>query len=281
VKQTLTALAVLGLLLGALGSNDSKPDDTTFQFPDVEPDPEPLRLLGPAGEQFTFLKTGATTDGSFVLAIADTPPGAGPLPHVHRNTDEWFYIAEGTVQMQMGSRAYPAGEVPGKNAPRAVLHTMNANRGTLLYGPRNVIHGYKNIGDKPAKIITVWAPDKGVTDYFKAVAQPLPDPDNPPPINPKNQALFVSEAPRFGIDQSAAFDQYIEKVDGKFPHIDSNKEALVKLLSKNTKAPAVTPLPSEQGTGTVYIWVAAALGLVLLLACLILLRKKLFPGNAP
>jgi mannose-6-phosphate isomerase-like protein (cupin superfamily) len=260
------------------------PDDTTFQFPDVVPDREPLRLLGPAGEKFTFLKTGATTDGSFVLAIADTPPGAGPLPHVHRYSDEWWYIAEGTAQMQMGTGNYPEGKVPGKNAPRDVLHTLTAKKGTLVYGPRYMIHGYKNIGDKPAKIVTVWAPDKGVTDYFKAVAQPLPDPDNPPPINEKNKALFVSEAPRFGIDQSASFDQYIEKVDDKFPHTESNKEALLKLLSKYTKAPAApaaAPATGEQGAGTVSIWVAVALGLTLLVACLFLLRKKQVPGKGP
>jgi mannose-6-phosphate isomerase-like protein (cupin superfamily) len=237
VKKTLTALAALGFLLAALGSKDPKPDDTPFRFPDIEPDPKPLRLLGPAGEKFTFVKTGATTSGSFVIALADTPPGAGPLPHVHRCTDEWFYIAEGTVQMQMGSRTLAVGEIPGKNAPREVLHRMTANKGTLLFGPRNIIHGYRNVGDKRAVIVTVWAPDKGVTDYFRAVAQPLPDPDNPPPINPKNQELFVSEAPRFGIDQSAAFDQYIEKVDDKFPHMESNKEGLLKLLSKYTRRP--------------------------------------------
>lgn len=79
----------------------------SFKFPDVKPDPNPLRILTPAKEQFTFIKTGATTCHQYTMVEAIIPPGAGPLPHIHHFTDEWFYFPEGGITLGMSMEASP------------------------------------------------------------------------------------------------------------------------------------------------------------------------------
>ena len=91
---------------------------------------------------------------------------------------------------------------------------------SLFYGPRYYVHGFINNSKKPQKLIFIWTPDDaktGITNYFKEVGQPLPDPANPPAIDPKNKALFISQAPKYGINQSSDFSQYVSSTDYKFP----------------------------------------------------------------
>lgn len=57
-----------------------------YKLPKFEAIAKPRRVLGPAGEHFTFLRTGADTDGQFTIAKAIIPPrgGADP-PRAHLN----------------------------------------------------------------------------------------------------------------------------------------------------------------------------------------------------
>ncbi len=242
VKMKSTVFCVTSSLLFALVMN-SRAQAVGFNLPQVSPDQNPLQLLGPAGEEFTFQKTGETTGGRYTLADILLPAGAGPLPHIHHNQDEWFYVESGTVQLEMGENAYSnLNIIPGINAPKEHLHTINATPGTLIYGPRYHVHGYTNVGTTPAKLLNIWTPS-GMENYFKEVAQPLPDPSNPPAINPENKALFVSEAPKYGINQSSSFGQYVDTVDNNLPldmAMDNHADQLVALLS-----PDVQPVPES------------------------------------
>lgn len=203
---------------------------TNLPFPDIEPDPNPLQIQGPAGELFTFIKTSATTNGRYTLAEALVPPGAGPLPHIHRKENEWFYFPDGNVQLQMGDSFYPEGSIPGTNAPRDTLHTITTTPGSLFYGPKNMIHGFTNQGETTSRIVLLWTPG-GIEEYFKTVGQIVTEPSNPPDVNPDNKTLFVSEAPRFNINQSAYFDQYIGSVDNNFPVTDNRYNELLALVA--------------------------------------------------
>jgi len=192
----------------AMAATTAKP-----AFPKIQPDPQPLQILGPAGELFKFVKTGATTCGKYVIAEALIPPGTGPLPHVHTLTNEWFYTPDGGLTLEMGQKLYKTtSDIPGKTAPKEVLHLMSAEPGDIHYGAQYIMHGFMNQTKEPKRLTFIWAPDAGVTDYFKEVGQALPDYDNPPAIDPRSKEIFVTSAPKYGIMQSSSYFQYVENL---------------------------------------------------------------------
>ncbi len=231
-------VCVTSSLVFALGMN-SRAEAATFDFPNVTPDPNPQLTEGPAGDQFTFLKTAATTNGRYTLAEALIPPGAGPIPHIHHREDEWFYFPDGGLQLQMGDNVYPDTNyknIPdGENLPKEHLHVTNTNPGDLFYGPKNHVHGFYNPGTKPERIVFVWTPG-GIENYFQAVGQPITDPSKPPLITPENKALFVSLAPEYGITQSSTFWQYVDTVDNNFPDMGNHADELLTLLSPDIES---------------------------------------------
>lgn len=210
-----------------------------FVFPKVIPDANPLKILGPAGELFTFVKTGATTCGSYVMAEAVIPPGAGPLPHIHHYTNEWFYFPDGGIVMEHGSNQFPdINVVPGEKAPKETLHLVKTKPGDLYYGARYYVHGFFNESDTPKRLTFIWTPDDekvGITAYFKAVGQRFTDPEHLPMSSPLSKLLFVSAAPQYGINQSHDFWQYVGGLDFNFPKMDPRIEELKMLLAPDVQ----------------------------------------------
>ena len=64
-------------------------------------------------------------------------PGGWISDHIHSNAEQWYYILEGDAIMKVGNEE----EISSK--------------GTLVFIPRNTVHSYKVIGDKPLKILNV------------------------------------------------------------------------------------------------------------------------------
>ncbi len=235
INSLLLALTLIFVLFSS-----SRLEAAQFNFPQVVADSNPLQILGPAGDRLTFIKTGATTCGSYVMAEILVPPGEGPLPHIHHYTDEWFYFPQGGMTLEMGNNAFPhINIVPGVNAPKERLHLVKTKAGSLYYGARYYVHGFVNKTNKPIKFISIWTPDDskvGMTSFFKAVGQPILDPANPPQIDPQNKALFVSEAPKYGINISSDFWQYVSAVDyKKLPPMDNHAKELLAILAPDLK----------------------------------------------
>ena len=83
------------------------------------------------------------TNMEVVMAIVEIPPGAVQAKHFHFG-EEAFYVLEGAMT-----------EVPGTGQVQRVPGTGGIN-------VREVPHaGYKVIGDKPLKLLTVHVVDKG------------------------------------------------------------------------------------------------------------------------
>jgi oxalate decarboxylase/phosphoglucose isomerase-like protein (cupin superfamily) len=76
-----------------------------------------------------------------------TPPGGGPPPHYHLKEDECFILQEGRVSFLVNG------------AWREV------EEGTVLFQPRNSVHTYKNVGDKPCRML-VYASPAGFETFF-------------------------------------------------------------------------------------------------------------------
>jgi mannose-6-phosphate isomerase-like protein (cupin superfamily) len=101
------------------------------------------------GEHPGFLRVGpAEMDGAYVAEIGVVPPGEpGPPLHLHPNTDEAFYIAEGEATFLLGDRELPVTSGGFVLVPRGVAHTVwNSGagrlRGLLVISPGDAAHEF-------------------------------------------------------------------------------------------------------------------------------------------
>lgn len=94
--------------------------------------------------------SGASTGGSFTLIESRTSGGA-PL-HVHTREDEFFYVLEGTLTVQLGDQTFEAG-------PRS-----------FVFLPRSIPHQWDVVGDE-ATLLMMTAPaglDSFLTEFHAA-----------------------------------------------------------------------------------------------------------------
>jgi quercetin dioxygenase-like cupin family protein len=125
------------------------------------------RVLGPnEGEGVNllalgvrFMIDGAATGGAFSLVEHPLPPRALGSPlHIHRNEDEYSYVLEGRVGVQLGDEVLEAG--PGE----------------LVFKPRGQQHAFWNAGDEPARLLEIISP-AGFENYFRELAPLLGAPE--------------------------------------------------------------------------------------------------------
>jgi quercetin dioxygenase-like cupin family protein len=127
------------------------------------------------GEHVTCRAASEDTDGTFSLFEVVSPPGGGPPLHVHEREDESFYVLDGELLVQSGDRRFPAGP------------------GAFVRFPRGIPHAYRNVSDRPVRLLVVVTPG-GYEHFFEAMAQvPMP-PDGPPDIG-----RVIAVAQRFGV----------------------------------------------------------------------------------
>jgi len=108
------------------------------------------RALWVAGNLVTFKVLGEDTNGAYSLFEVESNPGGGPPPHIHHSEDEIFCVLEGEHEVSIGER------------------TIRASAGSVVYGPRNVSHAYKNVGATSGKILGFVAP-AGLEKFFEEV----------------------------------------------------------------------------------------------------------------
>jgi mannose-6-phosphate isomerase-like protein (cupin superfamily) len=111
---------------------------------------EPLGFAGIVGR----LKIGAPdTGGRFAVAhFPEIPPHmlAAPL-HRHHNEDEYSYVLDGTLSVQLGD------------------DVVAASPGTWVLKPRRQWHTFWNAGDVPCRTIEIVSP-AGFEAYFTEIA---------------------------------------------------------------------------------------------------------------
>ena len=67
-------------------------------------------------------------------------PGGWITDHTHADAEQWYYIVSGQGIMKVGSEEKLAGE------------------GHIVFVPRNTVHSYKVVGDKPLRFLNVGIP---------------------------------------------------------------------------------------------------------------------------
>ncbi len=108
------------------------------------------------GDILTVKLTEAQTGGALGLIEATCPPGGGPAPHVHRDTDETFYLISGELEFLQGDRVTTAGA------------------GDVVFCPRGMTHRFHNPGILPAKMIFIYTPGGPEGLFTEGGDEPLP-----------------------------------------------------------------------------------------------------------
>ena len=121
--------------------------------------------------------TAETTNGAFGLIESwEMPVGFASPYHTHHREDESFYVLEGEMAFVCGGK------------------WLRATAGTFVYGPREIAHGFKVIGNAPAKMLLMCTPG-GFEQFVLAQAMPISEPPSPP-----DMAKLMMLAAKFGID---------------------------------------------------------------------------------
>lgn len=118
-------------------------------------------MLPPDGGIFvSFLGNRVTlvhgrSTGAYSLVEWLSEPGIPGTPlHIHRETDESFYVLEGTFGFQAGER------------------TFEGVAGAFVFVPKGVEHAYWNAGKTPARMLITISPP-GFERYFEELADGL------------------------------------------------------------------------------------------------------------
>ena len=121
--------------------------------------------------------TSEQTAGHFCLIESTAlPPGGGSPYHRHHNEDEAFYILDGQVRFVIDGQ------------------WLDAGPGTWVYGPREIPHGFKVVGERPARMLVLCSP-AGFEKFVLELCAPLDAMPGPP-----DMTKLVDAARRFNID---------------------------------------------------------------------------------
>ncbi len=121
--------------------------------------------------------TAASTNGAFgLLEHWEMPPGFASPYHLHHREDEQFYVIEGEVAFVCDGKWVKGGP------------------GTYVFGPRGLAHGFKVVGNSPARMLLQCTPG-GFEGFAEELGAPMTE-----PIAPPDMAKLVATAARYGID---------------------------------------------------------------------------------
>ena len=93
------------------------------------------------------------TGGAYSIHDNVIPAGSpGPLPHLHRDHEETFYVLEGELTVRVGERK------------------ITAPAGSFVVIPRGVVHQPSNPGTEPTRVLLIFSP-AGMDRFFEEAAE--------------------------------------------------------------------------------------------------------------
>jgi len=96
-------------------------------------------IISMPGNQMSFVHK--EPDSAYSIVEWAAEPGApGSSVHIHRQTDEAFYVLEGTFGFQMGEE------------------TVEGSAGTFVFAPKGTVHEFWNQGPSPARMLVTMSP---------------------------------------------------------------------------------------------------------------------------
>ena len=103
------------------------------------------------------ISTQETGGNFFLFEHSNLLPGGPPL-HLHYNQEEWFYVIEGEVLVQIGKKRF------------------QLKPGDSLLAPRKVPHAFTAVGATPAKMHVGYSPADKIEQFFRVTANGKPVP---------------------------------------------------------------------------------------------------------
>ncbi|MEY9847305.1 quercetin 2,3-dioxygenase [Streptacidiphilus sp. MAP5-3] len=128
------------------------------------------------GDRYTFKADAKDTGGAFSLLEAVVPADAGPPPHIHHHADEAFYVLDGAIEFTDGEEKHVV------------------ERGGFVFVPRGSVHGFRNLGPDPVKMLG-WFTPGGTEGFFQELGVPAvagePAPPDPQRLTDAEDALKI------------------------------------------------------------------------------------------
>ena len=144
---------------------------------------EGSKSLWVLGELVTYKITSEQTGGAYSLFEVVSQPGGGPPPHVQHREDEAFYVLEGEYEFLDESR------------------TMRVGAGSLVYVSKGNLHTYKNVADKPGRILVSKTPGGLHEWFFEEIGEEVQDKSKPPiPESLPGMGRIATIAAKYGIE---------------------------------------------------------------------------------
>jgi mannose-6-phosphate isomerase-like protein (cupin superfamily) len=135
------------------------------------------------GQRLDFLATGETTAGHYSLFHVFIPAGPpGPLPHIHRDADEFFFVVEGRIEALFGEEWRPLG--PGQ----------------FLHVPRGTRHSFRDATPHAARMLSGFVP-AGFERFFRDFGHPARTDDvEPLPVQEAEIQRVKATASQYGME---------------------------------------------------------------------------------
>jgi quercetin dioxygenase-like cupin family protein len=146
------------------------------------------------GQRLDFLATGETTGGDYSLFHVFIPAGPpGPLPHIHRDADELFYVLEGRVETLFEDAWRPL-------APGQFLHV-----------PRGTVHTFRNPTTAAARMLSGFVPS-GFERFFRDFGHPARPADvEPLPVQETEIQRLKATASQYDMELAGVHEPRVHK----------------------------------------------------------------------
>jgi hypothetical protein len=135
----------------------------------------PRQFKTAGGDVLVMLRTPEDTCGLYQISETIAPYDAGPPPHFHYDSAEWFFPTEDSKFRIYGTQeAKPLtpGFIPSINAPVPKMGSVLIEQGDIAYSPKGTVHFWHNESTSREDIrgfYNIWTPANGVNDWFAGV----------------------------------------------------------------------------------------------------------------
>ena len=172
--------AVAGSAAITSDSNALAGDKTALTTPKVVAEREGTKVWA-MGVLVTVKVRAEDTGGAYSVFEDLIPPGAGPVPHTHTKEDETIFVIEGELRAWLGGKQY------------------DVKAGDFVHMPRGVRHYFKNVSEKPTKLLLSYTPG-GFEQWFLDIGKSFAGTDEKPPeIKPEDIKRAVATADKYGV----------------------------------------------------------------------------------